>query len=230
MALYGHAGDGELHVRPYLDLHDAVDVQKMLSIANDVFSLAWSLGGTISGEHADGLVRAAFIKNQYGEDVYNLLKEIKTIFDPDNLMNPGKIISDDPDVMTNNLRAVHEIDAAGLQGDLLFEKDELREELEKCNGCGLCLSNTKDLRLCPVYRAVGDELSSSRGKANVLRFWTTGQMKDKDIESPQFKKFLDLCVNCKACSVECPAEWMFPSLSVRPERNTLKRKGSRLPN
>lgn len=205
MSLYGHAGDGELHVRPYLDLHESVDIQKMLSIANDVFALAWSLGGTISGEHADGLVRAAFIRNQYGAAFYNVLEQIKEIFDPDNIMNPGKIISDDPQVMTKSLKAEHEVDPARLEAGLLFDKDELSEELEKCTGCGLCLSKSEDLRLCPVYRAVGEELAGSRAKANVLRFWTTGQMEDEDFESPQFRKFLDLCVNCKACSVECPS-------------------------
>ncbi|MFA7484902.1 MAG: anaerobic glycerol-3-phosphate dehydrogenase subunit C [Phycisphaerae bacterium] len=228
MSLYGHAGDGELHIRPYLDLHDAVDIQKMLSIANDVFSLAWSLGGTISGEHADGLVRAAFIKNQYGEEFYEILKQIKQIFDPNNLMNPGKIISDDPDVMINNLRAEHEVDPAKLEGDLHFEKDELAEELEKCNGCGVCLSNTKDLRLCPVYRAVGGELASSRGKANVLRFWATGKMKDEDFNSAEFKKFLDLCVNCKACSVECPSGVDVSKLVGAARAKYVKKKGLKI--
>lgn len=225
MALYGHAGDGELHVRPYLDLHDAVDVQKMLSIANDVFALAWSLGGTISGEHADGLVRAAFLKKQFGEPFYNVLKQIKQIFDPDNLMNPDKIISDDPDIMTKNIRAEYEVDPARLEAGLLFEKDELQEELEKCNGCGLCLSKTEDLRLCPVYRAVGDELAGSRAKSNVLRFWTTGRMKDEDFESPQFKKFLDLCVNCKACSVECPSGVDVSKLIGAARAKYVKKKG-----
>ncbi|MGD9109527.1 MAG: anaerobic glycerol-3-phosphate dehydrogenase subunit C [Phycisphaerales bacterium] len=225
MSLYGHAGDGELHVRPYLDLHESVDVQKMLSIANDVFALAWSLGGTISGEHADGLVRAAFIKNQYGQAFYEILKQVKEIFDPDNVMNPGKIISDDPEVMTKNLKAEHEVDPAKLEANLLFDKDELGEELEKCNGCGLCLSKSENLRLCPVYRAVGEELAGSRAKANVLRFWTTGQMADEDFESPQFRKFLDLCVNCRACSVECPSGVDVSKLIGAARAKYVKKKG-----
>jgi anaerobic glycerol-3-phosphate dehydrogenase C subunit len=227
MSLYGHAGDGELHVRPYLDLHDTVDVQKMLSIANDVFALAWSLGGTISGEHADGLVRAAFIKNQYGQAFYEILEQVKGIFDPDNVMNPGKIISDDPQVMTKNLKAEHEVDPAKLEADLLFDRDELGEELEKCSGCGLCLSKSEDIRLCPVYRAVGEELGSSRAKANVLRFWTTGQMDDEDFESPQFRKFLDLCVNCKACSVECPSGVDVSKLIGAARAKYVRKKGLR---
>ncbi len=202
---YGHAGDGELHIRPNLDLSDPVDLDKMRSIANEVFELAWSLGGSISGEHADGLLRAAFIRRQYGDEVYKLLCEIKNIFDPAGLMNPGKIINSDPDIMTKNLRAEHKILPEKLEGDLLFDKDELELEIEQCSGCGVCLTKESDLRMCPVFRAIGDELGSSRAKANVLRFWATGLMGDEDFESPQFRKFLDLCVNCKACSLQCPS-------------------------
>lgn len=205
MSFYGHAGDGELHVRPYLDLGDPAEIQKMRSIANDVFSLAWSLGGSISGEHADGLVRAAFIRRQYGSEFYDLLREIKKIFDPGDLMNPGKIISDDVDIMVKNLRAEHQVLTERIKSDLIFEKDELRFEMEQCSGCGVCLSTESNLRMCPVFRALGEELGSSRAKANVIRFWATGQLDDKDFESCEFRKFLDLCVNCKACSVECPS-------------------------
>ncbi len=107
MSYYGHAGDGELHIRPYLDLGEQGDVEKMTQIANEVFALAWSLGGTVSGEHAVGLVRAAFLRRQYGDEFYNLLCGIKKIFDPAGLLNPGKIINDNPNVMVENLKAGH---------------------------------------------------------------------------------------------------------------------------
>ena len=224
-SFYGHAGDGELHVRPYLDLRDPADVQKMPVIANEVFALAWSLGGSISGEHADGLVRAAFIKKQYGPQFYELLRQIKETFDPEGLLNPDKIICDDPDIMTKNLRASFEVEPQRLAGDLNFDSEELAEELEKCNGCGLCLTRSEQLRFCPVYRAVGDELASSRAKANVLRFWTTGRMNDKDFESSEFRKFLDLCVNCKACSIECPSGVDVSKLVGAARARYAKRKG-----
>jgi anaerobic glycerol-3-phosphate dehydrogenase C subunit len=224
-SFYGHAGDGELHVRPYLDLADPSDVQKMPVIANEVFDLAWSLGGTISGEHADGLVRAAFIKKQYGPQFYDLLRRVKEIFDPNLILNPDKIISDDPDIMTKNLRASHEVAPELLAGDLKIDHDELAEELEKCNGCGLCLNNSDKLRFCPVYRAVGDELASSRAKANVLRFWSTGQIDEKDFYSPEFRKFLDLCVNCKACVTECPSGVDVSKLIGAARAKYAKRKG-----
>jgi anaerobic glycerol-3-phosphate dehydrogenase C subunit len=224
-SFYGHAGDGELHVRPYLDLRDPADIQKMPLIANEVFALAWSLGGSISGEHADGLVRAAFIKTQYGPEFYELLRQIKEIFDPKAVLNPGKIICDDPDVMTKNLRASFEPQAQMLVGDLSVEPTELAEELEKCNGCGLCLTKSEQLRFCPVYRAVGEELASPRAKANVLRFWTTGKMDSKDFESSDFRKFLDLCVNCKACSLECPSGVNVSKLVGAARAKYAKRKG-----
>jgi len=205
MSFYGHAGDGELHLRPYLDLGDPADVEKMRVIANEVFSLAWSLGGSISGEHADGLVRAAFIRQQYGDKCYEVLQSIKNIFDPKGVMNPGKIINDDPDIMVKNLRREKRILPERAKSDLIFEEDELELELEQCYGCGLCLSRESDLRMCPVFRALGEEMGSSRAKANILNFWATGQMSDEDFESPQFREFLDLCINCKACQFQCPS-------------------------
>ncbi|MBN1796765.1 MAG: anaerobic glycerol-3-phosphate dehydrogenase subunit C [Sedimentisphaerales bacterium] len=227
MSLYGHAGDGELHVRPYLDLSKPADIQKMKSIADDVFALAWSLGGTISGEHADGLVRATYLQKQYGPEFFDILRQIKEIFDPDNIMNPGKIINDDPNVMTANLRASYEVEPARMSGGLLINRDELREELEKCSGCGLCVSKDEKLRLCPVYRAVGEELASARAKSNVLRFFTSGQMDDKDFESAEFRKFLDLCINCKACMLECPSGVDVSKLIGAARAEYVKRKGLR---
>ena len=205
MSYFGHAGDGLLHIRPYMDLSEPTEVEKMRSMANEVFELAWSLGGTISGEHAEGLSRVAFIRWQCGDEFYELMQKIKKTFDPDNLMNPGKIINDDPDVMVKNLRAENKIQPESLKTDLLFEKDEIRFALEQCYGCGLCRSRDSVLRMCPVYRALGEELGSPRAKSNILHFWTTGQLKEKDFESPEFRKFFDLCVNCKACLVDCPS-------------------------
>jgi len=227
MSFFGHAGDGELHLRPYLDLSEPADVQKMCAIANDVFELAWSLGGSISGEHADGLVRAGFIRRQYGDEYYELLRGIKRIFDPDGLMNPGKIINDDPDVMVKSLRRQHKIQPDRVRTDLLFEKDELELELEQCYGCGLCLSREPDLRMCPVYRALGEELGSSRAKANILHFWATGQLNEEYFQSPEFRRFLDLCVNCMACRRECPSGVDISRLMTVARAKYVKTKGLR---
>lgn len=227
MSFFGHAGDGELHLRPYLDLSDPAEVAKMRIVAEEVFSLVWSLGGSISGEHGNGLIRAAYIKRQYGDKYYDLLCRIKNIFDPAGLMNPGKIISSDPEATFKNIKAQAKILPERLKSDLLFEKDELELDLEQCYGCGLCLSRRTDLRMCPVFRAMGEELASSRAKYNILQFWATGQLAEQDFKSPQFRKFLDLCVNCKACLKECPSGLDVSKLMTMARAQYGRRKGLR---
>jgi len=229
MSFYGHAGDGELHIRPYLDLGEQADVEKMTKIADEVFSLCWSLGGSISGEHAVGLVRAAFLRRQYGDAFYDLLCKIKKIFDPDGLLNPGKIISDDATVMTKNLKAQHQISPTRSfeESGVIFTRDEISLELEQCNGCGVCRSREKQFRMCPVFRAAGEELATTRAKMNVLRFWATGQMEEADFDSPEFRKFLDLCVNCKACSIECPSGVDVSKIMAAARAEYVRRKGLR---
>jgi FAD/FMN-containing dehydrogenase/Fe-S oxidoreductase len=227
MCYFGHAGDGELHVRPYIDLGDPKDRAKMLAIAEDVYALAWSLGGTISGEHAVGLIRAGFVRRQYGDEYYSLLQGVKKIFDPAGLMNPGKILNDDPDVMFRDLRREHHVRPERLQSEMLFKKDELELELEQCYGCGLCLGREPALRMCPVFRATGEELGSSRAKANLLHYWTTGQLEEKDFESPEFRKFLDLCVNCKMCEQQCPSGVNVSMLMATARAQYVQRRGLR---
>jgi FAD/FMN-containing dehydrogenase/Fe-S oxidoreductase len=205
MTFYGHAGDGELHIRPYLDLSRSEEVAQMRKIAQEVFSLAWSLGGSISGEHADGLLRAAFIQSQYGPEYYQILKEMKRIFDPFNILNPGKIINEDPDIMVKHLRSV-ELKAAGdFQTELCFESDEFRYEAEQCNGCGVCLAESATSRMCPVFRGLNEELANSRAKATLLTAWMAGQFSNDVSDAKKLKEILGLCVNCRMCSIECPA-------------------------
>jgi Fe-S oxidoreductase len=205
MVYYGHAGDGELHIRPYLDLGREDDISRMRNIADRAFTLAWSLGGTISGEHAEGLVRAAFLRKQYGDKFYEILCEVKNIFDPHSVLNPGKILNDDADIMVKNLKASQGISPERLESELNFRDEELEIELEKCNGCGLCLSRESDLRMCPVFRATNDKMSSSRVKADLLRYWAGGGLDNELLESEEFHRILSLCVNCKACSLQCPS-------------------------
>ncbi|RPJ59150.1 MAG: anaerobic glycerol-3-phosphate dehydrogenase subunit C [Acidobacteria bacterium] len=227
MSFFGHAGDGELHLRPYLDLGDPKDREKMLAIAEDVFSLAWSLGGSISGEHADGLIRAAYVRRQYGDDYYAILKKVKKIFDPAGLMNPGKILNEDPDVMFTNLRRSHRVQPERTRSQMYFRESELDLELEQCYGCGLCLGREPALRMCPVFRATGEELGSSRAKANLLNYWATGQLSEEDFQSPEFRQFLDLCVNCRMCERECPSGVRISTLMAAARAEYARRKGLR---
>jgi Fe-S oxidoreductase len=227
MSYFGHAGDGELHQRPYIDLGDPADREKMKAIAEDVFTLAWLLGGSISGEHAVGLIRAAYVRRQYGDAYYEILKKVKAIFDPAGLMNPGKILNEDPDVMFKNLRREHRILPERARSEMLFHANELELEFEQCYGCGLCLGREPTLRMCPVFRATGEELGSSRAKANLLHYWATGQLDEKDFESPEFRKFLDLCVNCKMCERQCPSGSNISMLMTAARAEYVRRKGLR---
>ena len=229
MSFYGHAGEGELHMRPYLDLSRADEVEKMVSIANEVFSAAWSLGGAISGEHGDGLVRTAFIRQQYGDEYYELLRAVKNVFDPEGLMNPGKIISGEvlDKVMTRNLKAENKLLPERMKTELVFKGDELADEVEQCSGCGVCLSRGEDLRMCPVFRALGEELGSSRAKANIIRYWMSGGISEKEFESKRFREFLDLCVNCKACSLQCPSGVDISKMMTTARAEYVRRKGLR---
>ncbi len=227
MSFFGHAGDGELHLRPYLDLSNPRDVEKMRAMAEDVFALVWSLGGSISGEHADGLLRAGFVRRQYGDAFYEILQKVKAIFDPIGLMNPGKILNADPDVMVKNLRRARPIQSEKARSEMFFGDNELELEFEQCYGCGLCLTRDPALRMCPVYRAMGEELGSSRAKANLLHYWATGQLEEEDFESPEFRKFLDLCVNCKMCETQCPSGVRISTLMAAARAEYVKRKGLR---
>jgi Fe-S oxidoreductase len=173
------------------------------------------------------LVRAGFVRRQYGDEYYELLRHVKKIFDPADLMNPGKIINPDADAMVKNLRRADKILPEKIETELLFDKDELALELEQCYGCGLCLSREPDLRMCPVYRALGEETGSPRAKANLLHFWVTGQLEDRDFKSAEFRKFLDLCVNCRACVQQCPSGVDIPSLISVARAEYVRRKGLR---
>jgi FAD/FMN-containing dehydrogenase/Fe-S oxidoreductase len=226
MAFYGHAGDGELHIRPYLDLSSPDDVKRMRDIAEEVFELAWSLGGTISGEHADGLVRAPFIERQYGKAYYQLLLGIKNIFDPAGIFNPGKIVNSDPDIMQKNLRGIVLDAAKNFQTELQFADQQYRYEVEQCNGCGVCLTTGAGSRMCPVFRATDEELATPRGKANLMRSWLNGGMDEKQgFDAKSFRRILSLCVNCRMCSLECPSGVDVSKLIVEARAKLAKYSG-----
>ncbi|MGD0785568.1 MAG: anaerobic glycerol-3-phosphate dehydrogenase subunit C [Sedimentisphaerales bacterium] len=224
MVYYGHAGDGEMHVRPYLDLSDPADVKKMTDIAHEVFSLALSLGGSLSGEHADGLIHAAFMEMHFGKEYCDILRKLKQIFDPKNILNPDKIFSNNADIMTQNLRGGNKIIDERIKTELNFRPDEFKFELIQCTGCGACRSGEPALRMCPVFRATGNEIYSSRAKANLLAAWAKGLLTEQDFESENFKEILASCLNCKSCVIDCPSG-VDVSKMIMEARAQLAKKG-----
>ena len=166
---YGHAAAGLLHVRPVLDLHRTEDLQKYRQIADEVSALVLQFNGSLAGEHGVGIARTEFLKEQVGEELYHLMKEIKHSFDPTNLFNPGKIISDDRYKIDQHLRINPGQPMLPFVPQLAFAAKDgsFTGNLEQCNGCGGCLKQTPTM--CPTYLATGEEIMSTRGRANAFR-------------------------------------------------------------
>jgi len=203
-ALYGHAGHGELHVRPYLDLRTARDIDRMRQVADEVYEAVWALGGSISGEHGLGLARTAFLRRQSGP-LYPLMQQVKELFDPKGVLNPGKVIADDPDQMVRHLRFGTGYYIREPETVLRWRPGELAEVIERCNGCGHCRSLDHVLAMCPVFRATGEEAASPRAKPNLLRDLLGGKLRNTALTDEAVRQVTDLCVNCKMCLQECPS-------------------------
>ncbi len=236
--LYAHAGDGQLHIRPFLDMGDALDVAKLEPMATAVLDAALDLGGSISGEHGCGLARTQFLRRQSG-DLYHAFREVKDAFDPYNLLNPGKVVGDDPHLMTRHLKPVArdlvELPAGIVALDVV-EGDEpaevagpaapvivpalrwrdltILEQASACNSCGTCRTQDPALRMCPTFRAHRDEAASPRNQANLLRQIATGALDPRLWGSEEMKANADLCIHCTSCRTECPAGVDISSLMV----------------
>jgi FAD/FMN-containing dehydrogenase/Fe-S oxidoreductase len=221
-SFFGHAGSGEFHIRPYLDLRQQVDRKTLVSLAKDSFELAWSLGGTISGEHAVGVLRSWALRKQYGP-VYELMEKVKNIFDPVGILNPGKIIVTETEPSLMNLRADVDFQPETSNSSLNYGDDSLTHIVDVCNGCGECKGFNSDQMMCPVFRAIKDEFSAPRAKANLLRSYMTGQLtEDELLESPAMK-VIDSCLLCGNCTRECPSAVHIPQIvmELRALKNNL---------
>ena len=225
---YAHAGAGELHLRPMLNLKRSEDVDLFRSITQDVATLVKKYGGSLSGEHGDGIVRSEFIEQMVGEKNYQLFKEVKTLFDPNTIFNPGKIVDALP--MDQNLR--YEIDRKEPQIETLFDFSQeqgILRSAEKCNGSGDCRKLPEaGGTMCPSYRATRDEKDTTRARANALReFLTTSEQKNK-FNNDELKEVFDLCISCKACASECPSNVDVATLKAEFEYQYQKENGSSL--
>lgn len=211
--LFGHAGQGNLHTRPILNLKEEDDIKRMQSISREVHHLVISMGGTVSGEHGDGIVRSEYLPKQYGP-AYPVMREVKALLDPSGLMNPGKIIDVPEGSMIENLRygPGYRVSDVPLAAGLHFEPGEFEQEIEVCHGCAECRTPFNTVNMCPMFKANPVEMATPRAKANFLRHIISGQLPLDTLYSPQAKYMLELCLNCKSCAVDCPSQVNIPRL------------------
>jgi FAD/FMN-containing dehydrogenase/Fe-S oxidoreductase len=227
-SFYGHAAAGLLHVRPVLDLHDRAELKKFRHVANEVSAIVKQFKGSLAAEHGVGIARTEFMQEQVGEEILNLMREIKNSFDPHNLMNPGKIIPDGRYEIDADLRAGrgHELKPPADPVLLFAARDgSFAANLEQCNGCGGCL---KELPvMCPTYIATGEEIMSPRGRANAIRALLDGRAVDNGdaLGSAGMEAVLSNCISCKACMRECPSNVNMALLKAELQYARIRRDG-----
>ncbi len=231
-SFYAHASVGVLHIRPLLDLRDPDDELRMHRIAADVAAIARELGGVMSGEHGDGRARGPLLESYFGPDVMRAFREVKRVFDPQGILNPGNIVAPGPlDSISGPTRVRAAASSEGTPRRTHFDhapQGGLVHAAEMCNGAGVCRSTTSGA-MCPVFRATRDERRSTRGWGNALRLAITGQLTDEpgpDWDHEATRNSLSECLSCKACKSECPtsvdiarlkAEYTAQSIRVRGE-------------
>ncbi len=202
---FAHAGAGEIHLRPVLNLKKSADVKVFRELVSETAGLVASYQGSLSGEHGDGIVRAEFIPKVVGEKNYRIMRELKAVFDPENILNPHKIV--EPWPMDENLRYEPDRKEPEIPTLIRFTKEGgILRAAEKCNGSGDCrkpeiFAGT----MCPSYRATREEKYTTRARANALREFLTHPPKGKYFDSEELYETLNLCLSCKACKSECPS-------------------------
>jgi FAD/FMN-containing dehydrogenase/Fe-S oxidoreductase len=200
---YAHAGAGELHVRPILNLKKESDREMLHTIGESMARLVKKYKGSLSGEHGDGRVRAEFIPLMIGEKNYQLLRELKSTWDPHGIFNPGKIVDAPP--MNTSLR--YEAGQQDKPFDTILEfNDGILRAAEKCNGSGDCRRlDFAGGTMCPSYRATRNEKDSTRARANALREFLTHSDKANPFDREELYEVMELCISCKGCTSECPS-------------------------
>lgn len=228
--MYAHASEGCLHVRPVLNLRLEKDVKAMRAIAEETFEMVREYKGSHSGEHGDGLVRSEFHEAMFGARITDDFREVKHRFDPDNLLNPGKIV--DPPKMDD--RELFRYSPAYRVPELKTQLDwsaypgaggGFQGAVEMCNNNGACRKLEGGV-MCPSYRATRNEKDVTRGRANTLRLAISGQLGPDALSSDEMMDTLKLCVSCKACRHECPvgvdmAKMKIEVLAARAEKHGL---------
>jgi Fe-S oxidoreductase len=226
-----HAATGQVHARPFLDLRNPADAEKLWAIADEAHMLAIDMGGTISTQHGAGIARTPWVDKQYGR-LSPVFRELKGIFDPRGILNPGKIVGLDPSRPAWPLRAdIRGEEPAKTGGHqtadkpapealaatprhLLWQADELNSQVSACNGCGACRTEQESQRMCPTFRVTHQEAAAPRAKANLLRRLLSATGGAKPLGSDDVRHVADHCINCKMCAHECPAHADIPKLML----------------
>lgn len=236
--LDAQAAHGRLHPRPFLDPSDPVDLARLEPLATAVLDAALQLGGGVSGEGVFGAARDVFLRRQFG-DLFPVYREIKDAFDPLNVLNPGRVVGDDPGHFARSLRRLPPVtppvleivvppgsgetsalpDApavapGGILPVLRWESVGLVDTATACNGCGVCRSNEPTTRMCPTSRATHSETTSPRTKANLVRQIASGALDPKLWGSEELKESAALCIHCNMCPKECPSKLDVSSLML----------------
>jgi Fe-S oxidoreductase/FAD/FMN-containing dehydrogenase len=202
-AYYGHASVGCIHVRPILDLKRDPEVETLRAIAEQVSALVQEFGGAMSAEHGDGLSRSCWNETLFGPTLYQAFRELKAAFDPQRIMNPGKIVDAPP--MTANLRYGGRYQARQLKTFFRFGREGgFDRAVEMCNGAAVCKKKLEGT-MCPSYMITLEEEHSTRGRANALRAAINGHLPAEALTSPRMYEVFDLCLECKGCKAECPS-------------------------
>jgi FAD/FMN-containing dehydrogenase/Fe-S oxidoreductase len=202
-AYYGHCSVGCLHIRPVIDLKVPRGMEQVRAIADEITGLVIEFGGTISSEHGDGRARSPFLERMYGPRLMEGFRRLKRAFDPDNRMNPGNIV-DSPGIL-QNLRYGVEYTTWSPATMLDFSAEGgFAAAVEMCNGVGACRKKLEGT-MCPSYMATRDEEHSTRGRANALRAVLSGRMAPQEFTGRRLYEVMDLCLECKGCKSECPA-------------------------
>jgi FAD/FMN-containing dehydrogenase/Fe-S oxidoreductase len=217
-----HAAAGQVHMLPFLDPGRPEDATRLWALAEEVYDIVFDVGGTISTQHGTGLARTPWVGRQYGR-LAPILRELKAIFDPRHLFNPGKIVGPPPGtpVWPLRRRAARE----ETEHRLRWAAGEVAAESRLCNGCGSCRTEAPEQRMCPIFRATGDEAASPRAKANMLRHLLHPDTDPRLLPSDDVRAIADLCVNCKMCASECPSRVNVPKLMLEVKAANVARNG-----
>jgi len=217
--IFGHAGNGNVHVMPLMDPHETTFASRMAAMAEEAFELTWSLGGTITGEHGDGVLRAPYLRRQH-PNAYPVMAAVKRVLDPEGILNPGNVISGETTFPEQFLRFTNTFVPTGT----VFDAPDYRAMIEMCHGCGTCRD------YCPVGSTTLREPHTARAKSVLLLEVIRGELPPDVLTGKAFKEVMDSCFNCRLCLTECPSQVDIPGLAIAARKEFVEAHGMPLRN